>query len=310
MPGQPPAAPHHKFTLQDCHCRALATRERGGAVTLLLVRVLSFLLFSSLLHAFSFWEGLKNRVHGRLCRVFSRTPSQVYNPNQSAIVIIGADDDVGRHLALSFSELGFTVFALCPDKPEATAPRLSDEASLGFGVSNVSSLIQEWHKRIKRSGRSPWGLLAPIVLDMNSGTQRIRAVETVDAYCTAHHLRLSAVIVLPATGPPPPKPPGSGPRDAPQAWPDILRQPCHVEGSVSVVQAYSDLLAAASGRVVLLLTSGDQLRARPVHLGMLQPVVQGLRQELGALGIKVTTVSTGPFAPASKPPAPTGYDAR
>ncbi|KAI0673038.1 hypothetical protein C8Q78DRAFT_1022475 [Trametes maxima] len=302
MPGQPSAAPHH-FTPNRC-LRALATRERGGAATLLLVRVLSFLLFSFLLNAFSLWEGLRTRVHGRLCRIFARPPSQVYRPNQSAVVIVGADDDVGRHLALSFSELGCTVFALCPDKP--AAPRLLNEALLE--VSNVSSLIQEWHKRIKRSGRSPWGLLAPIVLDMNSGTQRTHAVETVDAYCTAHHLRLSAVIVLPATGPPPPKPPASGPRDAPTAWPDILRQ-CHVEGPIAVVQAYSDLLAAASGRVVLLLTSGDQLRGHPAHLGVLQSVARGLRQELGTLGIKVTTVSTGPFAPASKRSAPAGYNA-
>lgn len=61
-------------------------------------------------------------------------------------------------------------------------------------------LIQEWHTRIKKSGHStsPWGLLAPIVLDMTSHAQRTRAFETVDAYCATHTLYLVAVIVLPA----------------------------------------------------------------------------------------------------------------
>lgn len=44
-------------------------------------------------------------------------------------------------------------------------------------------------------------MLAPIVLDMNSGAQRAHAVETVDAYCATHNLHLVAVIVLPPSAP-------------------------------------------------------------------------------------------------------------
>ena len=158
--------------------------------------------------------------------------------------------DIGRPAAFSFSQLGYTVFVLCPDKPPA--PLVHADAGANVSSSSVSAqiafmparplnpslrhnrcspcgtlllgvaqrttvpcapphaqLIQEWHQRIKRSPGSPgapWGLVAPIVLDMSSRAQRTRAFETVDAYCSTHHLRLVAALVLP--------PPRSGGPDA------------------------------------------------------------------------------------------------
>ncbi|KAI0362319.1 hypothetical protein OH77DRAFT_1416564 [Trametes cingulata] len=251
------------------------------------VRVVAYLAFSFLLKCLALWESFSVRLHERVSRFFSLPPCHVYGPRESAIVIVGGDDDVGRHLALNFSELGCMVFALCPDK-RATPPSetLQD-------ASNVSSLIQEWHQRIKRSGRSPWGLVAPIVLDMNSGTQRAHAVETVDAYCATHNLHLVAVIVLPTSAPTPPKPLTSGPTGV-SAWAEIVRR-CLVD-PISAVHGYSSLLAAASGRVVLLLASGDQVGRNSAHLSALESAARFLRREMGPLGIRVSTVSTGPFA--------------
>ena len=41
--------------------------------------------------------------------------------------------DLGRHIALNFSQLGYTVFALCPDRPQARSSSDADS-------SNVSSV--------------------------------------------------------------------------------------------------------------------------------------------------------------------------
>ncbi len=89
---------------------------------------------------------------------------------------------------------------------------------------------------------------------------------------------------------------------------------------IAVVHGYSKLLAAASGRVVLVLAcelfpaspspcgvchsiwhaAGDQLGMYSAHLHALESAAQFLRREWGLLGIRVATVSAGPFAPASK----------
>ncbi|KAH9857058.1 hypothetical protein C2E23DRAFT_865675 [Lenzites betulinus] len=267
----------------------------------LCVRVLSVVFVPPLLRCLAVWERGAARAHDLLCRFFAMPPCQVYGPRESAVVIVGADDDVGRHLALDFSERGCTVFALCPDRPASGSSEAVRDAS------NVSSLIQEWHKRIKRSGRAPWGLVAPIVLDMTSGAQRTHAVETVDAYCGTHNLHLVAVIVLQTSGPAPPKPLAGGAADV-AAWAAIVRQ-CLVD-PISVVYGYADLLAAASGRVVLLLASGDQLGRPSAHLRAFESAAQYLRRDFDLLGIRVATVSAGPFAPASKPAAQMANAAR
>ncbi|KAI9065094.1 hypothetical protein FKP32DRAFT_1674985 [Trametes sanguinea] len=244
------------------------------------------------------WNSLKARAHERLCRLLFVPPCRVYEPRDSAIVIVGGDDDVGRQIALDFSELGCTVFALCPEQQTSHADGAYEHAS------KVSSLIQQWHQRIKRSGRSPWGLVAPIVLDVSSETQRRHAFETVNAYCVTRNLHLVAVIVLPSVYTSL-KRLVSGQADAP-TWAEIVRR-CLVV-PISVVQDYSEMLAAASGRVVLLLASGDPLGMHSTQLGLLESAAQFLRQQLGTLGIRVSTVSAGPFAPASKLSVHTGGD--
>ncbi|OJT14627.1 hypothetical protein TRAPUB_8873 [Trametes pubescens] len=272
-----------------------------SSVLQLCIEVLSCICVPLLLKCLAVWQGLARTAHELLSRFLALPPCQVYPPRESAVVIVGGDDDVGRHLALTFSEQGCTVFALCPDHPAQASPAQSSREA-AQDTSNVSELIQEWHKRIKRSGRSPrWGLLAPIVLDMNSGAQRAHAVETVDAYCATHNLHLVAVIVLPSSAPAPPRPepqPLAGGAADVAAWADVVRR-CLV-APIAVVHGYSKLLAAASGRVVLVLASGDQLGMHSAHLHALESAAQFLRREWGLLGIRVATVSAGPFAPASK----------
>ncbi|EIW60062.1 uncharacterized protein TRAVEDRAFT_45314 [Trametes versicolor FP-101664 SS1] len=272
-----------------------------SSVLQLCIEVLSCIYVPLLLKCLALSQGVARTAHELLSRFLTLPPCQVYPPRESAVVIVGGDDDIGRHLALTFSEQGCTVFALCPDQP-ASAPASPAQSSreAAQDASNVSALIQEWHKRIKRSGRSPrWGLLAPIVLDMNSGAQRAHAVETVDAYCATHNLHLVAVIVLPPSAPAPPQPqPLAGGAADVAAWAEVVRR-CLV-APISVVHGYSKLLAAASGRVVLVLASGDQLEMRSAHLHALESAAQFLRREWGLLGIRVATVSAGPFAPASK----------
>ncbi|KAI0724048.1 hypothetical protein C8T65DRAFT_734550 [Cerioporus squamosus] len=268
-------------------------------------RIVISMFFRLLLGAFSAIQRCTAGAHERLCRFFWLAQSAVHANRQSAIVIVGGDDDIGRHIALDFSELGYTVFVLCPDRhrdPQTLASSSTPDAS------NVSSrLIQDWHQRIKRSGRSPspWGLVAPIVLDMTSSTQRIRAVETVDAYCASHCLHLVAVIVQAAPGSSTSKP-GREALDV-TAWGDVVSQ-CLVQ-PLSLVQDYVSLLAAATGRVVLLHTSGHQPWSPSLHKSIILSAAQYLRQELDSQSIKVSTVSVGPFAPSFKSPELTHNEA-
>ncbi|RPD66322.1 hypothetical protein L226DRAFT_195573 [Lentinus tigrinus ALCF2SS1-7] len=268
-------------------------------------RIVMHMFFRVLLGTFSAIQGYAAGAHERLCRFFGLSPSALHGPTQSAIVIVAGDDDIGRHIALDFSELGYTVFVLCPDKPHGDP---QSTASSTRDASNVSSrLIQDWHQRIKRSGRSPspWGLVAPIVLDMTSSTQRIRAVETVGAYCATHSLHLVAVIVQPAPGFIMSKPSREG-LDV-TAWGDVVGR-CLVQ-PISLVQDYMELLAAATGRVILLHASGDQVWSSSLHKGIISSAAQYLRQELDPFSIKVSTVSVGPFAPSLKFPELAHYDA-
>ena len=289
--------------------------------------------------------------------------------------------DIGRHIALDLSELGYTVFVLCPDRYHGDLQTLTSSTRDASNVSSVREiriallalvpamlnasnqrLIQDWHQRIKRSGHSPspWGLVAPIVLDMTSSTQRIRAVETVEAYCATHSLHLVAVIVQPAPGftstwePPFPRSPRLTPIPPPTpihtdvthtsthlaskpgregldvtAWGGVVSQ-CLVQ-PISIVQDYMDLLAAATGRVVLLHacgqpsvtancmgalhltypspTAGDQVWSSSLHKDIILSAARYLRQELDTLSIKVSTVFIGPFAPSVKFPELTHHEA-
>jgi hypothetical protein len=56
-----------------------------------------------------------------------------------------------------------------------------------------------WHLRKAKSlsGRS-WGLVAPILVDCVSDTERLDAAKTVEAFCTHNFIHLVAVILLPS----------------------------------------------------------------------------------------------------------------
>ncbi|PIL24161.1 hypothetical protein GSI_13914 [Ganoderma sinense ZZ0214-1] len=249
-----------------------------------------------LLAALSLVERVSDAAHERLCQFLCLPACEVRGPGNSAVVVVGGDDALGRHVALSFSQLGYTVFALCPDKPQAQVPSDAD-------ASNVSSLIQEWHQRIKRSGHSPWGLVAPIVLDVNSDAQRARAVETVDAYCAAHNLHLVALLLVPWRGCTSSKALQSGRAGMDlnvSAWYEALRS--HLVEPISIVQDYVGALAVASGRVIVLFSSGHQPwlpSLQRLHKDTLLSAAHFLSQELDPLGIKVSTVSIGPSAPVN-----------
>ncbi len=100
---------------------------------------------------------------------------------------------------------------------------------------------------------------------------------------------------------------------------------------MSLVQDYVGLLAAATGRVVLLHaceqrpvtstsvrpphltypshTAGHQPWSSSLHKGLILSAAQYLRQELDPQSIKVSTISVGPFAPSFKSPELTHYEA-
>ncbi len=124
-------------------------------------RIVIYMFFRVLLGTFSAIQRCTAGAHERLCQLFGLSPSAVRGPRQSAIVIVGGDDgelfrlggdrhadehprmvrichaDIGRHIALDFSELGYTVFVLCPDRhrdPQTLASSSTPDAS------NVSSV--------------------------------------------------------------------------------------------------------------------------------------------------------------------------
>ncbi|KAH9945972.1 uncharacterized protein BXZ73DRAFT_95488 [Epithele typhae] len=308
-------------------------RSKSSTISQYLLLALHLVLYAALallLSVHALLEDATTPLHDGLCRLLALPPCTVHPPRESAVVIIGADDGqsprvshtlaelldrprvlalaLGRHIALSFSQRGFTVFALCADKP--AAPPAPADAS-----SNVSS-SSEWHQRIKKASGAPgapWGLVAPIVLDMGSRTQRARACETVDAYCSTHRLTLAAVVVLPLPFPhaPPFGPDGlaAGPDSArPMTLGDAVR--AGVELPAALVDDYAGLLAGSSGRVVVPLTSSwpeheqQQPRASTsvaLHASTLRATARLLGEALAPRGVHVVTVDVarGPSTPRS-----------
>ena len=51
----------------------------------------------------------------------------------------------------------------------------------------------------ERAPGQRWGLIAPISVDPASRVDRLRVLETVQAYCTEHSLQFAALILLPPT---------------------------------------------------------------------------------------------------------------
>ncbi|KAH9981263.1 hypothetical protein BGW80DRAFT_322020 [Lactifluus volemus] len=122
---------------------------------------------------------------------FSAVPPRASFPTEKcAILIIGAQEGVGRNAALRFSELGYTVFALCPNRYEDSGHSPSPGRS-----ADVASLLYTWHNRKERSRSIPWGLVAPMQLNLWSRPQREAVHETVRAHCSAYGLHLVALVI-------------------------------------------------------------------------------------------------------------------
>ncbi|KAI0281435.1 hypothetical protein BGY98DRAFT_958971 [Russula aff. rugulosa BPL654] len=121
-------------------------------------------------------------------------PRASFPTEKCAVLILGAHEGVGRNAALWFSELGYTVFALCPNRQEEeSGPHLTSGRS-----RQVASLLYIWHNRKERSRSIPWGMVAPMPLNLWSRSQREAVHETVHAHCTNYDLHLVALLISPS----------------------------------------------------------------------------------------------------------------
>ncbi|KAA1474897.1 hypothetical protein DENSPDRAFT_841562 [Dentipellis sp. KUC8613] len=268
--------------------------------------------FQRLNTAVTILEVSSSRLFGLASRLLGIPPCGTYKPEDSAVLILGVQEGIGRSAALRFSELGYTVFALCPNEYEGG---LQGSQMSSDGRRHVSSLLYIWHNRKERSRSLPWGLLAPVSLDVWSTSQRQRAVETVQAYCAKYTLRLVALVISPVPGCNSLSPYMSLYRLAARGvdtctscsaeeerWRKrILSQ---VTEPILMAHDYTWLLRQASGRIIVISPcSEDGLcdfgfsieearRAVCQHLcGALQP-----------LGIRVISIITGPLEEASSRP--------
>lgn len=177
---------------------------------------------------------------------------------------------MGRNAALSFSELGYTVFALCPNREEE-----GEESGTGRSrqVASVRSilyfafswqwlispkLLYIWHNRKERSRSIPWGMLAPMPLNFWSRSQREAVHETVRAHCTNYDLHLVALVISTTSN----SPFENASDDVPpkiHADQDAWRISVVDEVTEPVIMAcdYSTLLSEASGRVIILSNFAD-----------------------------------------------------
>jgi len=270
---------------------------------------LGFRLFA---YAVVLSQYLSSSCYDYLSRVCGLPPCGVFRVQDSAIVIVGGEGELGRSIALNFSESGYTVFTLHPTQQQVAVGELSTQSA----DTSSATLLYAWHKRKERSDH-PWGLVAPIALDMTSAADRKRASETIRAYCATHSLQLVALISLS----PPAHSPGSSDtassqntastpaskaqlkrratKDFSQAliWGDMVAQ--SVREPIVMFQDYIDMLARVSGRIIMLSTCSDTVSSHLFPLssafdGIQRSVAQYLGQQLDFYGIKLCTVATGP----------------
>ncbi|GJE95172.1 hypothetical protein PsYK624_113530 [Phanerochaete sordida] len=252
-------------------------------------------------------ERLASRLYAWLSYMLSGMPCGVYKPQDSAVVILGDIDGLGRAVALSFSELGYTVFMLSTSSSEPALSGVTEKSSA------VLSLLYAWHTKKERSPAAHWGTVAPITLDTHSAAQRTHAAETVHAYCEDHALQLCALIVLPAAPSParrgpgsraPPKPGADGGRAA-AMWGGGLE--AAAREPLAIVRDYSDLLTRAAGRVVLMSRCVAHNAAGADRLldGTRECLAVNLNQALEPLGVRVCSLTTGaPEDFGEYPPSP------
>jgi len=245
--------------------------------------------------------------------VFGGWSSQIFQSvEDSAVLILNAEDGVGRSTALKYSELGYTVFALCPDRQRGTPFATG-------GPSSVSSILYSWHLKKERSPDHPWGLIAPIIVDISSKTDRLRAYETVKAYCSDHSLHLTALIAFPPTyenlseltfphsaGPHSQEPPTNlHPKFLPlsiskdDVWQDsVFRE---ITEPVLIIQDYIRLLKKSSGHVIIVSgCSQGRFLSRYGFNSTLddtrRSIAHTFGSELEPLGIKVSSLVSGLLA--------------
>jgi hypothetical protein len=169
---------------------------------------------------------------------------------------------VGRNAALSLSELGYTVFALCPPNgqeesgPHLTSGRSRQVASVRSAFSwqwliliSLRKLLYIWHNRKERSRSIPWGMVAPMPLNLWSRSQREAVHETVRAHCTNYDLHLVALVISSTDRP-----------DVSHQDQDAWRIGVVDQVTEPVIMAsdYSALLSEASGRVIILSNFADR----------------------------------------------------
>lgn len=128
-------------------------------------------------------------------------------------------------------------------------------------------ILYSWHLKKERSPDHPWGLIAPIVVDISSKADRMRAYETVKAYCSDHALHLSALIEFPPSyeGSSEPSSPHSAdpirqnplPRNLlplafskDDVWQDAVFR--EITEPVLITQEFARLLKKSSGRVIVV----------------------------------------------------------
>lgn len=125
-------------------------------------------------------------------------------------------------------------------------------------------LLYIWHNRKERSRSIPWGLVAPMQLNLWSRSQREAVHETVRAHCTAYGLHLVALVISPHSkslhGPSPlfenalDSTERSDVPSGNHADEDTWRTTVLDEVTEPAIMAcdYKSLLAEASGRVIIL----------------------------------------------------------
>ncbi len=120
----------------------------------------------------------------------------------------------------------------------------------------------------------PWGLVAPIALDTESGAQRAHASETIHAYCTDHSLNLVSLIILPPCYPVADKSATNhthmdeeitAVQTASLAFATRSRTMAHIMMEpILVVEDYVDLLMKSYGRVIMLSSCAPPGQQHPI----------------------------------------------
>ncbi|KAH8106767.1 hypothetical protein BXZ70DRAFT_1027556 [Cristinia sonorae] len=258
-------------------------------------------------------QSLSSSCYTYFSRFCGLPPCGVFRVQDSAIVVIGGEGELGRTMALRFSELGYTVFTL---HPTLQYMPMSESSSQTVDTS-PATLLYQWHKKKEQSSRV-WGLVAPIALDITSATDRKRASETVKAYCTSHSLQLVALISLaqpsfPSTySDPVPEINASSSTTTPTqlkrrstkdfshalVWGDMVAQ--SIREPIVIFQDYIEMLARVSGRIIMVSTSSDPINSHhnlftSAFDGIQRSISQYLAQQLNFHGIKLCTVSAGPL---------------